>query len=64
MANGDRLLWFIDRKQINEYYLNVEDYDNYRFMSFRPRVVGFKIEIPDGIITSNGEGSKRDDNKL
>ena len=54
-GNSEKYIWFIDRRQINEYYNNVEDYDSCKFMDFKPHVVGVKIAIPDELIKGSLE---------
>lgn len=44
-CSKEKFIWFIDGKQIDEYYLNAEDYSNCKFMNFKPHIVGFKIEL-------------------
>ncbi|MBE5903281.1 MAG: hypothetical protein E7275_03240 [Pseudobutyrivibrio sp.] len=40
------IIWFIDRSQINEYYLNAKDYASYRFMNLTPHVLCYSKVIP------------------
>lgn len=49
-CSQEKFIWFIDRKQLDEYYKNIVDYRAGRFLDFTPHVVGSKILIPDSII--------------
>ncbi len=50
-ASEQKLIWFIDRNQIDEYLMNSEDYSECRFVDLKPHVVGFKVAIPDSAIS-------------
>lgn len=45
-AGEENYVWFIDCREIDEYYKNKVDYKNMYFMDFTPQVMGVKFSIP------------------
>ena len=42
-TDTEKFAWFIDRKELDEYYLHTQDYENMDYVDFTPQVTSFVL---------------------
>ena len=42
-TDAEKFAWFIDRKELDEYYIHTQDYENMDYVDFTPQVTSFVL---------------------
>lgn len=42
-TDTEKFVWFIDRKELDEYYIHAQDYENMDYVDFTPQVMSFVL---------------------